>query len=135
MYIADSENSRVRKVTVLTGVISTIAGNGASSYLGDGSTATSANLFYPYAVAVDTSGNIYIVDNGNCRVRKVTISTGIITTVAGTGYCDYSGDGGEATAATLCSPEDVALDFSGGGHFITILRYFVTFYLFLRRCR
>jgi len=113
VYIADSENDRVRKVTVSTGVISTFAGNGASSYLGDGSTAISANLFYPYAVAVDTSGNIYIADSGNCRVRKVTISTGIITTVAGTGYCDYSGDGGEATAAALDYPSDLALDSSG----------------------
>ena len=113
MYIADSENDRVRKVTVSTGVISTFAGNGASSYLGDGSTAISANLFYPYAVAVDTSGNIYIADSGNCRVRKVSVSTGIITTVAGTGYCDYSGDGGEATAAALDYPSDLTLDSAG----------------------
>ncbi len=113
MYIADWGNSRVRKVTASTGVISTFAGNGASSYIGDGSTATSANLFYPRAVAVDSAGNIFIADSENSRVRKVSVSTGIITTIAGTNYCDYSGDGGKATAATLCSPSDVALDSSG----------------------
>ncbi len=113
MYIADWGNSRVRKVTASTGVISTFAGNGASSYIGDGSTATSANLFDPYAVAVDSAGNTYIADTVNNRIRKVIISTGIITTIAGTGYCDYSGDGGKATAATLCSPSDVVLDSSG----------------------
>ena len=113
MYIADWGNSCVRKVTASTGVISTFAGNGATGYIGDGGTATSANLFDPYAVAVDTSGNIYIADSENSRVRKVTISTGIITTVAGTGYCDYSGDGGEATAAALDYTSDLTLDSAG----------------------
>ena len=102
-------------MTISTGVISTIAGNGASSYLGDGSAATSANLLEPTSVVVDTSGNMYIADNANNRVRKVTISTGIISTIAGTGSCDYSNYGGgvSATSATLCSPADVALDASG----------------------
>ncbi len=115
MFIADSENSRVRKVTISTGVISTIAGNGANSFIGDGSAATSANLFGPSSVALDTSGNIYIPDSGNNRVRKLTISTGIISTIAGTGYCDDTnyGGGGAATSATLCGPSDVALDASG----------------------
>ncbi len=110
-------NSRIRKVTISTGVIATIAGNGASSFIGDGSAATSANLFGPNAVAVDTSGNIYIADMSNNRVRKLTISTGIISTIAGTGYCDYAnylyGSGGAATSATLCNPADVAVDASG----------------------
>jgi len=113
VFIADYYNSRIRKVTISTGVISTIAGNGANSYIGDGSAATSANLFGPSAVAVDTSGNIYIADSINNRIRKLTISTGIITTIAGTGYCDYTGDGVDATTAGLCEPNDVLLDSAG----------------------
>jgi hypothetical protein len=113
VYIADNENSRVRKVTASTGIIDTIAGSGASSFLGDEDTATSANLFYPYAVAVDSVGNIYIADTVNDRIRKVTKLTGIITTYAGMGSCDYSGDEGEATSATLCRPRGVALDSLG----------------------
>ena len=101
-------------MTISTGIISTIAGNGAYSYIGDGSAATSANLFEPTSVAVDTSGNIYVADYANNRVRKVTISTGIISTIAGTGSCDDNyGSGGAATSATLCRPADVALDASG----------------------
>lgn len=115
MYIADNRNSRVRKITISTGVISTMAGNGASSFLGDGGAATSANLFGPYAIAVDSAGNIYVAENANNRIRKVTISTGIISTIAGSGYCDdtNSGIGGAATSATFCAPSDVALDASG----------------------
>ena len=113
MYIAHYGNDRVRKVTASTGIIDTIAGSGASSFLGDEDTATSANLFYPYAVAVDSVGNIYIADTVNDRIRKVTKLTGIITTYAGTGSCDYSGDEGEATSATLCRPRGVALDSLG----------------------
>ena len=113
MYIADYYNNRIRKVTASTGVISTFAGNDATSYIGDGSTATSANLYYPTAVAVDSAGNIYIADSINNRIRKLTISTGIITTIAGTGYCDYTGDGVDATTASLCETNDVLLDSAG----------------------
>jgi hypothetical protein len=76
-------------------------GNGAGGYSGDGGPATAAELDFPYGVAVDGSGNIYIVDNGNNRIRKVTVSTGTITTVADIGLRDYSGDGGAATAARV----------------------------------
>ena len=113
MFIADYYNRRVRKVTASTGVISTIAGNGATNYLGDGSTATSANLWYPNAVVVDTSGNVYIADTENDRIRKLAISTGIITTIAGTGNYYYTGDGVDATTAGLCEPNDVLLDSAG----------------------
>ena len=112
-YIADWINHRIRKVNVSTDIITTIAGNGASSFLGDGGAANSSNLYAPLAVEVDSDGNIYIADNENHRVRKVTISTGIITTLAGTGFGSYSGDGGEATSATLQHPSDVAVDSSG----------------------
>jgi sugar lactone lactonase YvrE len=113
IYIADSGNNRIRKVTVSTGIITTIAGTGVSGYDGDGIVATSARVSIPYDVAVDGSGNIYIVDSFNCRLRKVTVSTGIITTLAGTGVFGYNGDGIAATSADLQLPLGVAVDRSG----------------------
>jgi len=113
LYIADSYNNRIRAVNGNTGVITTVAGNGEGLYGGDGGQATSAELHRPYGVAVDTDGNIYIADTLNNRIRKVTISTGIITTVAGTGAPSYSGDGGPATSAGLNNPTGVAFDPTG----------------------
>ena len=114
MYIADFYNQRIRKVTVSTGIISTIAGNGGTgSYSGDNGAATSATLNYPYGVGLDTAGNVYIADTENNRIRKVTISTGIITTFAGIGTASYSGDNGPATSATLNYPYGVAVDSAG----------------------
>jgi trimeric autotransporter adhesin len=113
IYIADSANSRIRMVTKSTGIISTVAGTGSSGYSGDGGQATSAVLNYPYGVAVDASGNIYIADTYNHRIRMVTKSTGIISTVAGTGSSGYSGDGGQATSAALYYPCGVAVGASG----------------------
>jgi sugar lactone lactonase YvrE len=113
IYIADLENNRIRKVTASTGIISTVAGNGTAGYSGDGGAATSAEINFPYGVAVDSAGNIYIADFGNQRIRKVTASTGIISTVAGDGIVGYSGDGGPATSAELDSPTGVAVDGAG----------------------
>ncbi len=113
MYIADTNNNRIRKVTVSTGIITTIAGSSTSSYPGDEGPATSATLKGPYGVDLDASGNLYIADTNGNRIRKVTVSTGVITTIAGTGTGTYSGDGGPATAATLNSPRGVVLDLSG----------------------
>ncbi len=114
-----------------TGVISTIAGTGTNSYSGDNGAATSATMNYVYAVAVDSSGrqfhfirnmlsltpfhtgNVYIADSSNYRVRKITVSTGIISTIAGTGTNGYSGDNGAATSAALSSLQGVAVDASG----------------------
>ena len=101
VYIGDTWNSRIRKVTVSTGIITTIAGTGTGSYSGDNGAATSATLSYPYGVGLDTAGNVYIADWGNHRIRKVTVSTGIITTIAGTGASSYSGDNGPATSCLL----------------------------------
>jgi sugar lactone lactonase YvrE len=111
LYIADIGNQRIRKVSP-GGIISTVAGNGSRGFSGDGGVATSASLNNPIGIAVDASGNIYIVDNGNYRIRKVSTS-GIISTVAGTGSGGFSGDGGPATAATLYNPYGVAVDGSG----------------------
>jgi len=113
LYIADSNNSRIREVTVATGIITTVAGTGSGGYTGDSGAATSAKLYYPNGVSVDGAGNLYIADFGNNRIRKVTAATGIITTVAGTGTGGYSGDNGLATSAVLNSPYVVSLDGAG----------------------
>jgi trimeric autotransporter adhesin len=113
IYIADTSNSRIRLVTKSTGIITTVAGDGTIGYTGDGGLATSAGLYNPNGIAVDASGNIYIADTSNSRIRLVTKSTGIITTVAGDGTIEYKGDGGLATSAGLYTPNDVAVDASG----------------------
>ncbi|WP_455644303.1 NHL domain-containing protein [Paenibacillus chitinolyticus] len=111
MYIADTLNSRIRKVE-LSGKMSTIAGTGVTEYGGDGGDAASARLNHPIGVAVDSSGNMYIADTYNHRIRKVDAS-GKISTVAGKGFSGYGGDGGAATSARLHTPYGVALDSSG----------------------
>jgi len=111
LYIADMNNNRVRKVSP-GGIITTVAGNAAQRYSGDGGPATSASLFLPHGVAVDSSGNLYIADQYNNRIRKVSAG-GIITTVAGNGAKAFSGDGGPAANASLAAPVGVAVDGSG----------------------
>jgi uncharacterized protein (TIGR03437 family) len=111
VYIADTYNARIRIVNS-SGVINTFAGNGTYGYTGDGGPATSAELFQPAGVAVDSSGNVYIADYGNYTVRKVD-TKGNITTIAGTGVWGYSGDGGPANKAMLGSPEALAIDSAG----------------------
>jgi len=114
LFIADSGNCVVRKVTA-TGTISTVAGTGGfCDFAGDGGPATAAELSSPTGVAVDGAGNVFIADSANCVVRKVTATTGTISTVAGTGgVCGFAGDGGAATAAQLNYPTGVALDAAG----------------------
>ena len=88
--------------------------NGTQGFSGDGGAATSASLYYPAGVAVDGSGNLFIADGGNHRVRRVDAATGVITTVAGNGTSDgFTGDGGPGTSASLWSPTGVAVDGSG----------------------
>jgi sugar lactone lactonase YvrE len=109
LYIADTMNHRVRKVDAASGVIATIAGTGQHRCSGDGGPATTAALNEPAALAVDDRGNLYIADQSNNRVRKVDVSTGIITTVAGTGETGYTGDGMPATEAGVSGPSGLAL--------------------------
>ena len=113
LYIADTDNQRIRKVTASDGTISTVAGTGTMGYSGDAGPATSAQLNVPSGVAVDSSGNLYIADTYNQRIRKVTASDGKISTVAGAGTMGYSGDDGPATSAQLANPNGVAVDSLG----------------------
>ena len=133
-------------VTVSTGIITTIAGTGTSSYSGDNGPATSATLYLPLGVAVDSScrthivllsgslnmsllGNVYIADTDNNRIRKVTMSTGIITTIAGSSTSgSYSGDNGPATSATLYYPFGVSVDSSGKP---TVVHNFIIYSIFI----
>ena len=117
LYIADQTNRRIRKVTAATGIISTVAGVGTTSFNGDNIAATSAILNNPLSVAVDSSGNVFFADTGNQRIRKVTAATGFITTVAGSGVQGYNGDNIAATNAMLNFPYGVAVDSSGNVYF------------------
>lgn len=108
IYIADSQNSRIRKVYKNTGIIITIAGTGVAGYLGDSDLATKAQLAYPVCVRVDSLYNIYFSDAGNSTVRRIT--KGIIYTIAGYGNPGFSGDGGPATVSSLNYPVGICLD-------------------------
>jgi len=112
VYFSDRVNNRIRKINT-SGIISTVAGTGAASYTGDGGAATAATLNYPGGLNTDASGNVYIADENNNVIRKITVSTGIITTVAGTGTGGFSGDGGSATTAKLNHPKDVFVNATG----------------------
>jgi hypothetical protein len=113
LYIADFGNDRVRKVAAATGIITTVAGTGTGGFSGDGGPATSAQINGPEGLAVDITGNLFIADSYNDRIRKVAAATGIITTVAGTGTPGFSGDGGPATSAHLSEPVGIAVDSLG----------------------
>ena len=126
VYFADTGNQSIRKIS--NGVITTVAGNGTAGFSGDNGPATSAQLNLqsgavncclpvnpsprlPGGIAVDASGNLFIADSGNQRVRKV--SNGVITTIAGAGTPGFSGDGGPATSAQLYNPSGIAIDATG----------------------
>jgi sugar lactone lactonase YvrE len=111
LFIADTANNRIRKVD-RTGVITTVAGNGAQGYAGDGGPAIGAELNQPTDVAVDSDGHFYIADNRNFCIRRVD-TTGVISTLAGNGTEGYAGDGGPATGAELDTAVGLTLDASG----------------------
>ncbi len=118
IYIADLNNHRIRKVTVSTGVITTIAGNGTGAYVEDGVAATLTSLSLPHDVFVTTAGHVFIADYGNGRIRKINASTGIISTVAGDGSASFAGDNGPATSAKLNMPISIRVD-NAGNYFIS----------------
>jgi sugar lactone lactonase YvrE len=110
LYFSDTFNHRIRRVDAATGIISTVAGNGEAGFSGDGGPAIAAALNEPYGVVVDRAGSIYTADRLNRRVRRIDASSGIITTLAGTGAAAYSGDGGKAANAGLAEPNGLAFD-------------------------
>ncbi|MEX0730375.1 MAG: SMP-30/gluconolactonase/LRE family protein, partial [Aquisalimonadaceae bacterium] len=111
LYIADFGNHRIRRVSP-DGVITTVAGTGIGGYSGDGGPAAAARLYYPSGVAIDAAGYLYIADEGNYRIRRVS-PDGVITTVAGNGNWGQSGDGGPATEAPLVGAGSVTVDAAG----------------------
>lgn len=116
LYIADFQNSRIRKIDAVTGIITTIGGTGATTSSGDGGPAVNAGIPYPVSVCVDAAGNIYeseVNSSNTSRVRKISAGTGIINTVAGTSTYGYSGDGGPATMANLFDPAGICVDAAG----------------------
>jgi len=118
ILIADTSNNRIRRVNSVTGFISTIAGNGTAGFGGDGGLASAAVLNTPQGLALDATGNLFFVDTGNYRIRRVDAKTGIISTVAGNGGRGFSGNGGPATDAMFNFigngvPPQVALDAAG----------------------
>jgi sugar lactone lactonase YvrE len=111
LFIADTYNNVIREVGT-NGIISTVAGSGTLGRFGDGGVAINAALYNPHGVAVDATGNLFIADQHNNRIRKVG-TNGIINTVAGNGTWGYSGDDGAATIAELSDPSGVAVDATG----------------------
>ena len=117
LFIADTGNNRIRRVDVVTGIITTVAGSGNQGLSGDGGLAVNASLNEPADVDVDVSGNLYIADLRNHRIRRVDKAAGVISTVAGNSVSEtdwgYSGDGGLATAAKMVDPWAVSVDPQG----------------------
>lgn len=111
LYVAEQDGERVRRIDP-SGRITTVAGNGVMGFGGDGGSAVAAELDHPTAIALDGSGNLFIADSKNNRVRRVDRG-GRITTVAGTGTAGFGGDGGPATAAMLNEPAGLAIDREG----------------------
>jgi len=113
LFIADTNNQRIRRVDASTGIIITLAGSDFASFCGDGGPAFEACLHSPTDVAVDITGNVFIADRGNNRIRRVDAKTGIINTVAGNGTEGFCGDGGPATSACINRPRGITLDGNG----------------------
>lgn len=113
IYISDTGNERIRKVNLSTGIITTIAGTGETGFVGEGTDATKAQLANPLGLAIDNAGDLFMVDRGNNMIRKIDMSSGTISTVAGTGEAGYSGDGELAKNAQLANPTGLAFNNAG----------------------
>ena len=113
LYIADTHNHRVREVAAATGNIVTVAGTGIPGFSGDNHPATAAQLDLPTAIAIDAGGNLYVADTDNHRVRRISASLGVISTIAGNGVEGFAGDNGQAGAASIDSPNGLAVDAVG----------------------
>ena len=117
LYVSDQSNHRIRKIVIATNIITTIAGTGTAGFSGDGTAAVGAKLNYPSGIVLDASGNIFITDKTNQRIRKIAAVTGFISTIAGTGAAGFAGDGVAATAAQVNNPTGIAIDGSGNIYF------------------
>ncbi len=117
LYLTDTYNFRIRKVNLTTGNISTIAGTGTTGYSGDGGLATSAQISRAIGICLDKYGNVYLGDWDNSRVRKIDITTNVISTFIGNGISGYDGDGGPALAARISQPSGMCFDSCGNFYF------------------
>jgi sugar lactone lactonase YvrE len=117
LYVADTDNHRIRKIVIATGVVTTLAGSGTGGYA-DG-TGTAAQFNYPNGIAVHSSGNVYVADSANNRIRKIT-PAGEVSTFAGSGTSGYAD--GTGTAAKFNSPSGVAVDSSGNVYVVESYR-------------
>jgi sugar lactone lactonase YvrE len=113
LYFCDLDNQRIRRLDLKTRRTIDIAGNGERGYAGDGRRATAGSLNMPHEIAFDSPGHLYIAERDNHVVRKVDRSTGVMSTLAGTGSAGFSGDGGPASKAELRQPHSIALDGDG----------------------
>lgn len=118
LFIADYFNHRIRRIDK-SGIVGTVAGNGAPQSSGDGGPAIKAGVIYPFGTAVDSQENLYLIENGSGTIRRVDAKTGLIITIAGTGRPGFSGDGGPATKAEI-DPAAVAIDSQGNLYFSDI---------------
>ena len=109
LYLADTHNHRLRRIDATTGLIATIAGTGTPGFSGDSAPGITATLALPHGLTLDASGDLYVADTANHRIRRIDATTGIITTVAGDGTQGFAGDGGPAIAASLDSPSNTAI--------------------------
>jgi hypothetical protein len=113
LYFCDLENSRIRRIDLVTKRVTTIAGNGQKAYKGDGGPAVEASLNMPHELLFDSKGDLYIAERDNHVIRKVDMKTGIISTAAGTGMRGFAGDGGPGVQAQLNQPHSIVLDRDG----------------------
>jgi uncharacterized protein (TIGR03437 family) len=111
VYVSDTQNHRVRKITT-DGKIATVLGTGQPNFSGDGEVGTLATIYHPEGLSLDSAGNLFVADTFNHRIRKMS-NTGIVTTVAGNGTTAFRGDGGQAKSASLYYPRGVFVDASG----------------------
>jgi sugar lactone lactonase YvrE len=119
VFVADTQNHRIRVVARSTGIITTFLGNGTAGNTGDGGPASDAQLNSPRGVCSDAAGNVYVADAYNHRIRRVDAGTGVISNFAGTGEPGFAGDGGPATGALLSHPVSVSLDASGNLYLVS----------------
>ena len=113
LYFCDLDNQRIRRLDLTTRRMTTVAGSGERGYAGDGGPATAAALNMPHEIRFDARGNLFVAERDNHVVRRIDRSTGVITTVAGTGAAGFGGDGGPGPKAQLRQPHSIVFDRDG----------------------